>query len=225
MAAVGGRSATTRGVRGRCRAREPSPAGRRDTGHRTVGRPRWCPSPCRDAGAATHRVRCCRTAIRSSVRRGSGRVTSWTRCRQTPVSDASASCQKPQPSLTSPELSQRPSRTPGGVKYFGDGDRPIRRVAVCGGAGDGLLLDATRAGADAFVTADLRHHPASEHLAGGGPALIDPGHWASEWPWLALAASALIEGLNTDGADATTVETRVSTIVTDPASGWVPSSD
>ncbi len=116
-------------------------------------------------------------------------------------------------------------RTPGGVTYFGDGDRPIRRVAVCGGAGDGLLQDATRAGVDAFVTADLRHHPASEHLADGGPALIDPGHWASEWPWLPLAASALTEGLNAAEVGATTVETRVSTIVTDPASGWVPSSD
>jgi dinuclear metal center YbgI/SA1388 family protein len=116
-------------------------------------------------------------------------------------------------------------RTPRGIIYFGDGDRPIRRVAVCGGAGDGLLTDATRAGVDAFVTADLRHHPASEHLADGGPALIDPGHWASEWPWLPFAASALAEGLNTAEVGATTVETRVSMIVTDPASGWVPSSD
>ena len=116
-------------------------------------------------------------------------------------------------------------RTPGGVTYFGDSDRPVRRVAVCGGAGDGLLTDATRAGVDAFVTADLRHHPASEHLADGGPAIIDPGHWASEWPWLSLAASTLTEGLNTAEVGATTVETRVSTIVTDPASGWVPSSD
>jgi putative NIF3 family GTP cyclohydrolase 1 type 2 len=115
--------------------------------------------------------------------------------------------------------------TPRGVTYFGDGDRLVRRVAVCGGAGDGLLTDATRAGVDAFVTADLRHHPASEHLADGGPALIDPGHWASEWPWLPLAASALAEGLNTAAVGATTVETRVSTIVTDPASAWVPSSD
>ena len=115
-------------------------------------------------------------------------------------------------------------RTPGGVRYFGDGERPVHRVAVCGGAGDSLLPDAAAAGVDAFVTADLRHHAASEHLAGGGPALIDPGHWASEWPWLALAARALIEGLSADGVDATTVETRVSTIVTDPASGWVPSS-
>ena len=115
--------------------------------------------------------------------------------------------------------------TRGGVTYFGDGDRPVQRVGVCGGAGDSLLADASRAGVDAFVTADLRHHPVSEHLASDGPALIDPGHWASEWPWLAQAANSLVEGLKGDRPGATTVETRVSTIVTDPASGWVPSGD
>ena len=60
----------------------------------------------------------------------------------------------------------------------------ITTVAVCGGAGDTFLADATAAGVDAYLTADLRHHPASEHLAGGGPALIDAAHWATERPWL-----------------------------------------
>jgi dinuclear metal center YbgI/SA1388 family protein len=40
--------------------------------------------------------------------------------------------------------------------------RPVRRVAVCGGAGDDLIDAARAAGADVYVTADLRHHPASE---------------------------------------------------------------
>ena len=60
----------------------------------------------------------------------------------------------------------------------------IETVAVCGGAGDAFLADAAAAGADAYLTADLRHHPASEHLAGGGPALLDAAHWATERPWL-----------------------------------------
>ena len=80
---------------------------------------------------------------------------------------------------------------------------------VCGGAGDSYLGDATRAGADVYVTADLRHHYASEHLESGGPALIDPGHWASEWPWLARGAAAL-------RASRATVGVRVSSTVTDP---------
>lgn len=103
--------------------------------------------------------------------------------------------------------------TAAGVRTAGDPDRPVRRVAVCGGAGDDreLLAAVRAAGVDAYVTADLRHHPASEAMEaarfGGGPALVDVAHYASEWPWLAVAASLLAGG---------TVETRVSTIVTDP---------
>ncbi|HEX5018079.1 MAG TPA: Nif3-like dinuclear metal center hexameric protein, partial [Actinomycetes bacterium] len=113
-------------------------------------------------------------------------------------------------------------QTPAGVRVHGDLEQTIRRVAVCGGAGDSLLPDAVAAGVDAFMTADLRHHPASEHLASGGPALIDPGHWASEWPWLPASATALVEGLRAQGHDPTTVETRVSSLVTDPVSAWLP---
>lgn len=108
--------------------------------------------------------------------------------------------------------------TPAGVRFFGDVDHPISTVAVCGGAGDGLLAEAAAAGVDVYVTADLRHHPASEHLAAGGPALVDPGHWASEWPWLPLVAQRLAAAFDSRG---TTVETHVSALVTDPVSGHV----
>ena len=36
--------------------------------------------------------------------------------------------------------------------------RPIRRVALCGGAGDFLLDDAVKAGADAFITGEMHYH-------------------------------------------------------------------
>lgn len=36
--------------------------------------------------------------------------------------------------------------------------RKIRRVAICGGAGDFLLDDAVRAGADAFITGEMHYH-------------------------------------------------------------------
>jgi dinuclear metal center YbgI/SA1388 family protein len=78
-----------------------------------------------------------------------------------------------------------------GVRAAGDPDRIITTVAVVGGAGDGFLADVAAAGADAFLTADLRHHPASEHLAGGGPALLDAPHWATERPWLDVVAAEL----------------------------------
>ena len=96
--------------------------------------------------------------------------------------------------------------TAAGVRASGDPMRVVEHLAVCGGAGDSLLRTAAAAGADAFLTADLRHHPSSE--APEGLALLDAAHWATEWPWLADAARRL--------ADATTVDTAVSTLVTDP---------
>jgi dinuclear metal center YbgI/SA1388 family protein len=101
-------------------------------------------------------------------------------------------------------------RTAAGIRVAGDPDRPVRRVAVCGGAGDSLFGAVRAAGVDVYLTSDLRHHPACEALENGGPALVDVAHWAGEWPWLGHAAESLRAGL------ADSVETRVSTLVTDP---------
>lgn len=37
-------------------------------------------------------------------------------------------------------------------------ERPIRKVAICGGAGDFLLDDAVSQGADAFITGEMHYH-------------------------------------------------------------------
>jgi dinuclear metal center YbgI/SA1388 family protein len=101
--------------------------------------------------------------------------------------------------------------TAGGVRGAGDPDRPIETVAVSGGAGDSHLGVAVAAGVDAYVTADLRHHPASEHLARpGAPALVDVAHWASEWPWCEQVAGIL------RGSFGGNVKVHVSTRRTDP---------
>jgi putative NIF3 family GTP cyclohydrolase 1 type 2 len=36
--------------------------------------------------------------------------------------------------------------------------RPVQRVAICGGAGDFLLGDALQQGADAFITGEMHYH-------------------------------------------------------------------
>lgn len=99
-----------------------------------------------------------------------------------------------------------------GVRVAGDPVQPVRTVAVLGGAGDSEFDRVRAAGVDAYVTADLRHHPATEARAYGVPALVDVAHWASEWPWLADAARLLTAALADRGSS---VETRVSTIRTD----------
>ena len=79
-----------------------------------------------------------------------------------------------------------------GVRSAGDPARTVERVALSGGAGDSMLHLARAAGVDVYLTADLRHHPATDHLAEpGAPALVDVAHWASEHPWCAQAAAVL----------------------------------
>lgn len=104
------------------------------------------------------------------------------------------------------------------TRVAGDADAAVRTVAVCGGSGDFLLGAAQTAGADVYVTSDLRHHPVSEHRERPGAcAVIDVPHWAAEWTWLPVAARALEEQLGD------TVEITVSTVVTDPWTFAVPS--
>ena len=113
---------------------------------------------------------------------------------------------------SSPDGSRPRCPTPRtGVRVAGDPDRVVRRVALCGGAGD-FLLDAVRGtDADVYVTSDLRHHPAAEFArarrsgagrrrALGGGVDLAAGGLGRDWP------SALGD----------TVEIRVSTIDTDP---------
>jgi putative NIF3 family GTP cyclohydrolase 1 type 2 len=81
---------------------------------------------------------------------------------------------------------------------------------MCGGAGDSLLGDVTRSGVDAYVTADLRHHPADEHRRASQVALVDVAHWASEFPWCEQAAGVL------RGRFGSSLAVNVSKIRTDP---------
>lgn len=65
------------------------------------------------------------------------------------------------------------------VRFSGDVER-IKRVAVCGGAGVSLKKAAIAAGAQAFITADIKYHDyftEKENFL-----LVDVGHYESEFP-------------------------------------------
>ena len=82
--------------------------------------------------------------------------------------------------------------TVAGVRAAGDPRRSISRVAVCGGAGDSLLVEAAASGADVYLTSDLRHHVVAEYVANPlNPAVVEVAHWSGEWPWLDRAAGML----------------------------------
>lgn len=67
--------------------------------------------------------------------------------------------------------------------------RPIRRVALCGGAGSFLISRSLAVKADAFLTADLKYHEFFE--ADGKLLLVDLGHYESEQYTIDLLAGFL----------------------------------
>ena len=73
--------------------------------------------------------------------------------------------------------------------------RSVKRVALCGGAGSDLLEAAVAAGADAFLTADVRYH---EFIQADGRLLfVDAGHYETEQYTKELFAGFLSENIST----------------------------
>jgi dinuclear metal center YbgI/SA1388 family protein len=103
------------------------------------------------------------------------------------------------------ELAERcRARLGAGVRTAGNLDRPVRNLALCGGAGAFLIPDAVQAGADVLVTGDVKHHQALDAVA-AGMSVIDPGHHGTEWPFVATLAEVL--GSAVPGSQVTVAET------------------
>ncbi len=103
-----------------------------------------------------------------------------------------------------------------GIRAAGRPDQLISSVAVCGGSGASYTDLARSRGADVYLTSDLKHHSTIEAVTelDRGPdapmALVDAAHWATEWPWLPVAADLLRQKFGS------AVEVSVSALVTDP---------
>lgn len=65
------------------------------------------------------------------------------------------------------------------LTIYGDLDKTVKKVAVCGGAGAEFIPDAYKNDADVYITGDIKYHEAQ--LADEyGLTLIDIGHFHSE---------------------------------------------
>lgn len=67
--------------------------------------------------------------------------------------------------------------------------RPVKKVAICGGAGSFLISKALASGADAYVTADMKYHEFFD--ANGRMLIADIGHYESEQFTIALLQEVL----------------------------------
>lgn len=66
----------------------------------------------------------------------------------------------------------------GGIRHSAFTGKPVKKVAVLGGSGSFAIKNAINAGADAYLTADLKYHQFYE--AEGKLLLADIGHFESE---------------------------------------------
>lgn len=91
------------------------------------------------------------------------------------------------------------------VQFSGDPARRVARVAVaCGAAGE-FLTDAVKAGADVFLTGEVRYHDVLA-AAAVGVALILPGHHATERPGVEDLAAQLAAAFPTAAVTASRSE-------------------
>ncbi|PLX89085.1 MAG: Nif3-like dinuclear metal center hexameric protein [Desulfuromonas sp.] len=76
------------------------------------------------------------------------------------------------------------------LRLAGPTDRPLKKIAVCGGSGVSLFGEARRQGADCLVTGDVKYHDA-QRARSEGMLLVDAGHFATEHLMVAGLAKKL----------------------------------
>lgn len=84
------------------------------------------------------------------------------------------------------------------IRYSGDDSMKVKKVAVINGSGQDYFNQAKRLGADCIVTGDTTYHYVSDFNE-EGIAVIDAGHFDTEWPAMKLVAKWLEDTLKSKG--------------------------
>jgi dinuclear metal center YbgI/SA1388 family protein len=95
-----------------------------------------------------------------------------------------------------------------GIRHTSFLGKPIKKVAVCGGAGSFLTRKAIQSGADIFITSDVKYHEFFD--AEGKIVLADIGHYESEQFTVELIYELLAEKFPTFAILKTGVNTNPS---------------
>lgn len=96
------------------------------------------------------------------------------------------------------------------LKYSGSLEKKVKKVALCGGSGMSFFREVILAGADVYLTADIKYHEAQDALR-KNIFLVDAGHFTTEHPIVSVVAEYLRTTLAVHG-----VEVKASKINTDP---------
>jgi len=92
-----------------------------------------------------------------------------------------------------------------GIRHTSLLGKPIKKVALCGGAGSFLINKAAQMGADIYITADIKYHEFFD--AQGKLVVADIGHYESEQHTVELIHDLLAEKFPTFAV----LKTRVNT--------------
>ncbi|HEY6503984.1 MAG TPA: Nif3-like dinuclear metal center hexameric protein [Chitinophagaceae bacterium] len=92
------------------------------------------------------------------------------------------------------------------VRHTSFSGRQVKKVAMCGGAGSFLISRALAAGADAYITADMKYHEFFD--ANGRMLIADIGHYESEQFTISLLQEVLEQKFPTFAVLKTEVETN-----------------
>lgn len=82
------------------------------------------------------------------------------------------------------------------VRAYGEADRRIETLWLCGGAGGDVLLPAINAKVDCVLTGEIRHHEILAFLE-AGVGVLEAGHGPTELPGAAALAQALQKAVDT----------------------------
>ena len=97
-----------------------------------------------------------------------------------------------------------------GLRFAGNLNKPIKTIAFVNGSGQDFMEIARRKGADLIITGDTTYHYTSDYSE-MGLAILDVGHFNSEWPIVVKLAENIREQLKDEG-----VEVIISEKVRDP---------
>ncbi len=94
------------------------------------------------------------------------------------------------------------------IRLVGDGEKMVKKVGLCTGAGVGFTALAAALGCDAYLTGDIKYHEAQEAVE-KGIAVVDVTHYASEVLIVPVLQKKLTEAAKEKGWD---VEIICSTV-------------
>ncbi|MFL0195837.1 Nif3-like dinuclear metal center hexameric protein [Clostridium sp. WILCCON 0269] len=95
------------------------------------------------------------------------------------------------------------------LRYAGNESKIIKKIAVVNGSGESYFNSAKLLGADCIITGDTTYHNMSD-FEEEGIAIIDAGHFETEWPAMKKVADLLVREIRTNKFDNTVILSKVN---------------